>query len=173
MLVTRKNKMQKSFAHAAGSNFSFDPNDEILESIFKQYERVIVESLVTSFGLDFIIKDRHGGDVDTIHNVRKMKKDKDHDPKMAYKNPKNARDYATRGIYDSTAYHNQNKAYRNKRTLSKSSQASGNHIDAYTQENISQNEDMHIDHTISAKDIHDDRGRVLAGLKGTDLGSVR
>ena len=44
-------------------------------SIFQQYEKVIIDSLITSFGLDFLIKDQHGGDVDTIHNVRKIGQD--------------------------------------------------------------------------------------------------
>ncbi|MFR2768279.1 MAG: hypothetical protein ACLTAI_08320 [Thomasclavelia sp.] len=39
-------------------------------SIWKEYESVILQKdLVTSFGLDFIVQDRHGGDVDTVHNV--------------------------------------------------------------------------------------------------------
>lgn len=37
-------------------------------SIFQQYEKVIIDSLITSFGLDFLIQDQHGGDVDTIYN---------------------------------------------------------------------------------------------------------
>ena len=51
-------------------------------SIFQQYEKVIIDSLITSFGLDFIIQDQHGGDVDTIHNVRQIGVDE----LMKYKN---------------------------------------------------------------------------------------
>ena len=50
-----------------------DPNDNVFQSIWHQYERVIVESLITSFGLDFLVKDQAGGDVDTIHNVRSQR----------------------------------------------------------------------------------------------------
>ena len=36
----------------------FNPNDKVFDSIWKEYERVILQSLVTSFGLDFIIRDQ-------------------------------------------------------------------------------------------------------------------
>lgn len=37
----------------------------------KEVNDTIVQSLVTSFGLDFLLlKDKKGGDVDTVHNVR-------------------------------------------------------------------------------------------------------
>ena len=50
----------------------FYPNskDNVRNSLFEQYERILFESLITSFGLDAFIQDQHGGDVDTIHNVR-------------------------------------------------------------------------------------------------------
>jgi hypothetical protein len=45
----------------------------------------------------------------------------------------------------------------------------GCYYDAYTGETIARNEKSDLDHVVSAKEIHDDAGRVLAGLKGTDL----
>ena len=72
----------------ASSVVSFDkgyipsPDEPILDSMLQQYERVLLESIITSFGLDFIVKDQHGGDVDTILNVRKIGSD----PEMKYKN---------------------------------------------------------------------------------------
>lgn len=37
----------------------------------EQLEKTVVSSLCTSFGLDFLLfKDKLGGDVDTVHNVR-------------------------------------------------------------------------------------------------------
>ena len=61
------------------------PNSGVMSDLFSQYERVIVESIITSFGLDFLVPDTHGGDVDTIHNVRKIGKD----TQMTYKKGKN------------------------------------------------------------------------------------
>ena len=82
-----------NFVAAVGQNFNPDPTEDIKISLFKQYERVIVESLITSFGLDFIIKDKYGGDVDTIHNVRKIGTDEKE--KMEYKNVANKKAYET------------------------------------------------------------------------------
>ena len=41
--------------------------------------------------------------------------------------------------------------------------------DAYTGEDVHANSTSDLDHVMTAKEIHDDRGRSLAGLKGTDL----
>ena len=62
--------MNNSHVLAVSSDFSPKLGDNIMDSIFKQYEGVIVKSIITSFGLDFLAYDRHGGDVDTLHNVR-------------------------------------------------------------------------------------------------------
>ena len=92
---------------ATASVISFDkgyvPNlsEPLFTSMFQQYERVLIESLVTSFGLDFIVKDQHGGDVDTIHSVREVGVD----GKMTYKSTQNQYNYEHRGEYDRVAYH--------------------------------------------------------------------
>ena len=78
-----------------------DPKENVFASIWNEYERVIIKSLITSFGLDFLVKDQHGGDVDTIHNVRQIGKDSE----MSYKNKNNQNDYENRGEYNSVAYH--------------------------------------------------------------------
>ena len=51
-------------------NAEYDPNVSIMESLWSQYERVVIESIISSFGLGMFIKDQAGGDVDTIKNVR-------------------------------------------------------------------------------------------------------
>lgn len=42
-------------------------------------------------------------------------------------------------------------------------------IDAYTGEKVPRNGKIDLDHVISAKEIHEDHGRVLSGLSGEDL----
>ena len=69
--------------------YDVNPKEKIFESIWKEYESVILQSLVTSFGLDFIVHDQHGGDVDTVHNVRQISID----PEMKYKNYNNSVKY--------------------------------------------------------------------------------
>lgn len=169
--------MNSCFATISGSNFSPDPNDDILDTLFQQYERVIIESLITSFGLDFLIKDQHGGDVDTINNVRKIGDGSNADSKMTYKNKANEVAYQNRGTYDSTEYHGKNKTYATIRANAKKEFNEKGHWieDTYTGKKIGINKALpdekraELDHVISAKSIHDDRGRVLAGMSGIDL----
>ena len=47
-----------------------NPEGNVFSGIWSSYERVILHSLITSFGLDFLVQDQPGGDVDTIRSVR-------------------------------------------------------------------------------------------------------
>lgn len=163
--------MSKSYVLNSDTGFYPEIEENVMESIFKQYERVIIESLITSFGLDFIVKDQHGGDVDTIHNVRQIGKDS----KMTYKNVLNKSDYdnqesyskSLKSKYDSDPrFIEINKEFKNKKM-------DGNLKDAYTGENIPINGNIDLDHVISTKEIHEDRGRVLAGISGFDLANTK
>lgn len=128
--------------------------------LFKQYERVIVESIASAFLLDSIlIHDRLGGNVDTIHNVRAG---------LEYKNKNNEIAYGNRGDYDSSKYHSHIN-YKGKNKENKILQEQGNLKDSYTKSKLNMKEKVDLDHTISAKEIHDDRGRVLSGLQGEEL----
>ena len=141
-----------------------DPEDNVFDSIWKEYERVILQSLVTSFGLDFIVHDQYGGDVDTIHNVRQIGKDS----KMKYKNANNEKDYENRGAYDSDAYHKDPRYIAVNRDVSQKKK-NGTLTDSYTGKKVDRNAKVDLDHAVPSKEIHDDRGRVLAGLDGKDL----
>lgn len=145
-----------------------DPNEEVFTSIWNEYERVIVQSLITSFGLDFFIKDQHGGDVDTIHNVRQIGKD----PKMQYKNKQNQAAYENRGEYNTREYHQDPRFKSINKDISESKK-NGTLVDAYTGKKVARNGKTDLDHVVAAKEIHDDPGRVLAGLKGTDLANTK
>lgn len=156
--------MDSSFAVGAGKSFYSEPEEPVMRSIFQQYERVLIESLITSFGLDFLVRDQHGGDVDTIHNVRQIGKD----GKMAYKNAENQHSYEQRGEYNSLEYHRDARYLAKNREI-KDLKREGRLTDAYTGEKIAPDGKSDLDHVIAAKEIHEDRGRVLAGLAGKDL----
>ncbi len=151
------------------------PDEPIMNSILQQYERVLVESLITTFGLDVLIKDQYGGDVDTINNVREIGKD----PKMTYKSKQNRENYENRGKYDSAAYHSDSRYSKITNTARKEFDKNGTKItDTYVQGNeviprsnnaIPRGQQAQLDHVISAKEIHEDRGRLLAGIDGKDL----
>lgn len=124
-----------------------------------ELEKTVVHSLTTSFGLDFLLfKDKQGGDVDTIHNVRKG----------IYATDNERLNYDNREAYDSHAYHS-HKNYINKGRIDKSLQQQGELHDSYRNQTMAINENRQLDHTISASEIHHDAGRVLAGLSGTEL----
>ena len=68
--------MMQTITKQISNNYAPSPEEPVMESLMSEYKRVIFESLLTSFGLDsFLVTDRHGGDVDTIHNVRKIGND--------------------------------------------------------------------------------------------------
>lgn len=153
-----------------------NPIEDAYESLFDQYERVIVQALATSFGLDFLISDKHGGDVDTIHNVREIGKD----PNMTYKNQANAKAYENRGDYNYNEYHDKNPTFATTKKTKKQEWANDNFApfdDEYTGGNLyftgknrtNPEIEASLDHIVECKQIHDDPGRVLAGLDGTVL----
>lgn len=167
------------FVAQIGKDSSPDIQESVHNNIFDEYQRVIVQSLITSFGLDFLITDQHGGDVDTIHSVREIGKD----PQMVYKNPKNAKAYEERGAYNYGEYHSDKRFTTIKHEAREYWQETGKNIrDEYTGKEIgfyggtpaiSPERKAELDHIIETKSIHEDRGRVLSELRGIDLANAR
>ncbi|WP_342065654.1 hypothetical protein [Achromobacter kerstersii] len=128
----------------------------------EELEKTVVRSLATSFGLDFLLfKDKHGGEVDTIHNARSgvWATQAEHDK------------YDQRGAYSDVkgAYHS-DRRYMDKGKSDAALQQSGKLQDGYTSSRMSvQNGIRDLDHVIAAKTIHDDAGRVLADISGMSL----
>lgn len=170
--------MSEQFVALSVKDYSPEVEEPVLDSLFEQYEKVIVQSIITSFGLDFLITDRRGGDVDTIHNVRQIGIDSE----MTYKNKKNETNYANRGEYDSAIYHSDNRysqkkhdtreAYRENGTTLKDAYLGGDLHFLGKSKNRDTSQNANLDHVISANEIHHDRGRVLAGLSGVDLANA-
>ena len=143
----------------------------IKKDLFQEYEKIAVESIITSFGLDALLfgtKDQHGGDVDTIHNVRNAK----NDPEFAYKNEENGAAYHRRDRYDGASYHGSNEEYNSFRIRYKEEKQQGTLRDEYTGERFSKDDKTDLDHVVAAKEIYDDPGRVLAGLSGEELANT-
>jgi len=167
--------MNECYVLEAGSNFHPEQENNVMTSIFEEYERVIVESIMTSFGLDFLVKDQYGGDVDTIHNVRKIGKN----DQMTYKNQANQKDYENKEKYNSGAYHRGTNYQTTKKEARDNYRQNNQTVeDAYTggelgflgkSKGANPKKNAELDHVISAKSIDEDRGRVLAGVDGKDL----
>lgn len=164
------------FIRELNSSVSPDPENNVFADIWQQYERVVLHSLITSFGLDFLVHDQYGGDVDTVRGVREG----------VYKNPDNAAAYTARGEYDAHAYHSDPRYVSKVRTARDAYRADGTTVeDAYvpgrqlhfTTASSVKNADAsvgtagraNLDHVRPAKTVHDDPGRVLAGVDGVDL----
>lgn len=151
------------------NNDTFNNEDNVYDSIMDSYKRVIVETLIATFGLDYI-KDRQGGDVDTINNVRNSQE---------YKSNRNQKNWEQRGDYNSKEYHS-DKRFTSITTNAKTEfNLSGKKVkDQYVEgkeliprrnKTIEKNNRAELDHIIPAEKIHNDPGRVLAGIKGVDL----
>ena len=110
-----------------------------------------------------LITDQRGGDVDTILTVR--------DKEIGFKNAKYETAYQNRGDYNSNQVHS-DSSYRAKNKEVSEAKKGGNLRDAYTGEKLSPNAHVDLDHVVSAKEVHDDRGRVLAGLDTADIANI-
>ena len=170
--------MNVSFVREIGKNFNSDPSESVLDALFREYEHVIFGSIITSFGLDIFIRDQYGGDVDTIHGVRSIGTD----PLLDYKSAKNRKAYEERGVYTHKDVEGRGtkfqKIKQNAREFYDEDLRNNTVQDAYEDRPLIFSRHSHgrpvdksaeLDHVIAVKSIHDDRGRVLAGLKTVDL----
>lgn len=130
----------------------------------EELEKTVVNSLATSFGLDFLLfQDKKGGEVDTVHNVRQG---------VWATNDEKDR-YDSREKYDREKLgFNKHKNFKEKGEYDKRIQQSGGLKDSYTGNIIiNKNHERHLDHVISAKEIYNDPGRILAGTCSVELAS--
>ncbi|TSD56405.1 hypothetical protein FFI97_019425 [Variovorax sp. KBS0712] len=125
----------------------------------EQLEKTVVSSLCTSFGLDFLLfKDKLGGDVDTVHNVRGG----------VYATQEEQDRYTERDAYDPKKYH-EDAAYKERGRRDKAAHLAGDLQDIYRQTTMKPGENRDLDHVISSHEVHHDAGRVLAEIDGTEL----
>ncbi len=166
------------FTNEIQPDFYQDKDENVLNSLFREYERVIFRSIITAFGLDLFIKDRYGGDVDTIFNVRKIGQDF----KMQYKDSDNEHAYADRGEYSHKLVEGEGTNFqqiKHEARLRYGEDNRNNTVkDAYEDKPLGflgkskghpTDKSAELDHVIAAKHIHDDRGRVLAGVSTQEL----
>ncbi|WP_407315961.1 hypothetical protein [Pseudomonas sp. nanlin1] len=137
-----------------------------IERLFSDTRRSALQAIAGPFGVGKMLSayDKTGGTVDTVHNARAG----------VYATDEAAQKYADRGEYTQRVkedYHHRDPAYKKMSQDSTRDRVEGNVTDAYTGEQMSsQRSDSHsIDHVIAAEEIHNDAGRILAGLDGVDL----
>jgi len=147
-------------AKAFLEQFRHEFNQAKFQQLVSDCKKDIINSIVTPFGLGKIVAayDKAGGNVDTIHNVR--------DGVYATQKAKDA--YDNRGEYNTHEYHQHNKYIEVNRKNSELKKQ-GKLDDYMTGKKIDPHGKSDLDHVVSAKEIHDDAGRILAGIDGTDL----
>ncbi len=133
--------------------------------LINELHKTVIQSLITSFYLYFILlDDKKGGDVDTVHNAR------------AYANGDSEinisanikQKIADNKKYDSHEYHS-HKHYKDKGAADKKLHRKGKLVDEYSNKKMSRDKNRQLDHIISASEIHNDGGAILAGIDGVDL----
>lgn len=130
---------------------------DLVESCRKE----AISNIIGPLGLGSFMSlyDKLGGNVDTIFNVRRG----------IYATDKERQRYKNRDKYDKNKYHSSD-SYRNHNAQMKEKRKKGELIDPYTGKPLSSEHDL--DHTIPAKEIHDDPGRTLAEQDGVELANA-
>jgi len=116
-------------------------NNSSLNELLNQYRSVVLNSLITAFGLDqLLFKDKDGGNVQTIHNAEQH----------VYANDT----FHERGerAYDRKDYAPQ--SYMNPRRK-RDFQANEHIYDCYTGRELPKDGRAHLEHIVSAKENHD------------------
>lgn len=140
-----------------------------VERLFSDTRRSALQAIAGPFGVGKMLSayDKTGGAVDTIHNARAG----------VYATEEAAQNYTDRGEYTQRVkenYHHRDPTYKKASQDSTRDRVDGKVTDAYTGEKMSsQRSDSHsIDHVIAAEEIHNDAGRILAGLEGVKLANA-
>lgn len=129
----------------------------------------VLHTVAGAFGLGKLVSayDREGGAVDTVHNVRQG----------VFATDGERERFDGRDAYDTTAAHS-HKAYKSANAAMKRQRDAGTLVDSYTGQPIGAHHKndaqlgASLDHVVAAKNVHDDAGRVLAGLDTANLANV-
>lgn len=148
-------------------------NSEKIDALIASCQRECLQAVVRPFGVAKVLfEDKEGGNVDTIHNARKGIHASERE-KEAYKN---------RGGYDDkskpyserikNAVHLDERYKEENQRISDSRKADGVK-DAYADKIRKSPDNVDQDHVVSAKQTHDDPGRVLAEVTTVDAANMQ
>lgn len=143
--------------------FKQEFNQARFDQLISDCKRDVIHSIVTPFGIGHIVAvyDKAGGNVDTIQNVR--------NGTYATDNERNA--YDNRGDYNSDEYH-KNSTFIDINKTNSLDRKEGKATDYMTGDKLDSSQSHDLDHIKSAKEIHDDAGRVLAEIDGSTLANT-
>lgn len=153
--------------------------------LIDELNKTITKSLVTTFGLDFLLfEDKKGGEVATVHNARQRQKGdlETYMPQSVQDEYKNRGDYKPEKL-DETGnvvigqngkaqredlYHTHSN-YIAKGRADKKQHKAGGLVDEYRDTHMAGDESRQLDHIIASHEVHNDAGRILAELNGPDI----
>lgn len=133
------------------------------EMLVEDIKKAMCKNIANAFGVGTLVSkfDKDGGNVDTINNVREG----------CYATDAERDKYRSLNDYTPDPYH-QDEAYKEFRAKQSKERKSGKLVDAYTGKHSARNAKTDLDHVISAKEIHDDPGRVLADADPVKLANM-
>ena len=138
--------------------------EQRVDQLIDECTRTALQQIIGPFGLSAaMFNDRDGGAVDTIHNA-----------KQGIMSEELQTDYENRGEYDAQKSHEVHaaKAYRDRNRERCRQKEAGEGVNAYSDKRIARNAKTDLDHVMAAKEVHDDKARILAELDTADLANL-
>lgn len=137
-------------------------SEQRIDQLIDECTKTALQQIIGPFGLSAaMFNDRDGGAVDTIHNA-----------KQGIMTDELKSDYENRGEYDSNAAHDGSCAYSKRKKELNDQKNEGTLKNAYSNTVFDADDATALDHVMAAKEIHDDRARVLAELDTADLANI-
>ena len=137
-------------------------SEQRIDQLIDECTKTALQQIIGPFGLSAaMFNDRDGGAVDTIHNA-----------KQGIMTDELKSDYENRGEYDSNAAHDGSYAYSKRKKELNDQKNEGTLKNAYSNTVFDADDVTALDHVMAAKEIHDDRARVLAELDTADLANI-
>lgn len=138
-------------------------NRQCFNNMINQCKKEVISTIANPLGLGYIVAayDKVGGNVDTIHNARNG----------IYATYGEQEKYEKLDSYNSDLYHKDADFIKINAQHSKNKK-NGESIDYMTGKKIAPNQQTDLDHIVSANEIHNDPGRVLAEIDGRRLANT-
>ena len=139
-------------------------SEQRVDQLIDECTKTALQQIIGPFGLSVaMFNDRDGGAVDTIHNA-----------KQGIMSDELEADYVKRGEYNAQKSHEVHsaKAYIDRNRELGQQKENGEGVNAYSNKRIARNAKTDLDHVMAAKEVHDDKARVLAELDTADLANL-
>ncbi|MFC5359569.1 hypothetical protein [Azospirillum himalayense] len=140
-------------------------DSEKIGALVDACQQECLQAIIRPLGLArALFNDKDGGNVDTVHNARNKVYATDAE-REKYNEHTRSNEYNDKVSHQ---YHH-NKGYTENNAKSSAAQKADGVVDAYTGKVLRRDDKKDQDHVVSGKEVHEDRGRVLAEVDGVAL----